>query len=290
MTKALSVWEGHPFFKSIHESTYGRKKGGGIVLVTAQGSGLGLAKTSHSAALYYALNEHFGHTPNEEAEVHISSKGYIEAWENSPGQEQPNALILDEANLSAAEAQRWQRNTALQLGHQIQAARVARRWGIFVVPSWSMVTKRIRTLSNYVVENNETPFGSARAYKIILDFKTGDVRRQRLGQPFAFPDMSESPAYIRLAKLKQEYLDNSFKMIDEEDTKQERIKLKNTTQYIQWRTIALHHLRSGLSQRGTVRRMKEQQEEYRDMEMEMVDPPVLSTLQRWIKVCEWKTP
>jgi len=288
MSKALSVWNGHPLFEAIHRDTYGPKRGGGIILLTAQGSGLGLAKTSHSAALYYALNEHFGHTPNEEAEVHISSKGYLQAWENSPGQEQPNALILDEANLSAAEAHRWQRNTALHLGHQIQAARVARRWGIFVVPSWSMITKRIRTLSNYVIENNETPFGSARAYKIILDFKTGDVRRARLGQSFAFCDMSESPCYIRLAKLKQEYLDNSFKMADDEDNKQEQIKLQNTIQYTQWGTIAQQHILSGLGQRGTVRRMKEQHEEYRDIGMEMVDPPVLSTLNGWIQKLKWE--
>ena len=180
------------------------------------------------------------------------------------------------------------KGSALALGHQIQAQRVSRRWGIFVVPSWGMITKRIRILANYVVENREVPFGTARCYKIVLDFQTGEPRRKKLAGDLSFPDMSNSPAYIRLAQLKQDYLDNSFEMADDVDTKQERTKMKNTIQYTQWGTIAQHHIRSGLGQRGTVRRMKEQQEEYKDMGMEMVDPPVLSTLNGWIQKLEWE--
>lgn len=198
----LDAWECHEFFQDLNEHTE-KRTAGGYIIISGKNSSLGSGKSSLACALYYALNHHWNTPTVPSEQCHMSPLTYMDAWSAA---KQKTALILDEANVFGLEAQRWQKTETLTLSHLVQVQRVKQIWTITTCGSWQHITKRVRELANYNLVCDEVP-GKCVAYKIIVNFQDGKVRRKRLGQPFNYPNTEHTEAYQYLAELKDKYLE-----------------------------------------------------------------------------------
>lgn len=240
----LDAWECHEFFQDLNEHTE-KRTAGGYIIISGKNSSLGSGKSSLACALYYALNHHWSTPVVPSEQCHMSPLTYMDAWSAA---KQKTALILDEANVFGLEAQRWQKTETLTLSHLVQVQRVKQIWTITTCGSWQHITKRVRELANYNLVCDEVP-GKCVAYKIIVNFQDGKVRRKRLGQPFNYPNTEHTEAYQYLAELKDKYLEE-FRENYESVTSEKKVKTEKQIRRLALGEVfhKMHHV-LGLSYR-----------------------------------------